>query len=706
MSEVTDKPQATEHQFQAEVSEVLSLVINSLYSNKEIFLRELLSNASDALDKQRFAMVTSPDAGSPDDLEIRITLDEDAGTIAIADNGIGMTEEELVRNLGTIAHSGSRQFIEKLKESKDINLIGQFGVGFYSAYLVADKVTVLSRSADSEQAHQWYSDAKKSFTVSPASRFERGTTIILHLKDEHKEYATSWRIRELVRRYSDYIGYPIKLQVEKPVDTGDDADEGAEVKTEKTWEAINQARALWQRSPKDITDEQYEEFFKHLTHDWEGPLAHKHFKIEGTYLFSGLLFVPKRPPFGLFSADTKYGVRLHVKRVLIMDECEDLLPRWLRFVRGVIDSDDLPLNVSRELLQDSRVTKTIRKQVIKQTLDMLGKLADDKDKYATFWNNYGEIIKEGLHFQPEHKQRLAKLVRYASSKGGAGETDLVSLDEYIDRMPEDQPAVYYALGAAREVVAASPHLEAIKAKGYEILYMTDAVDQWAVSGLDDYRDKKFVSAMTADLDLGDKDKDADEAEDKDADADKSAADAAEYSDLMAHIRSVLQEKVEKVRVSERLTGSPACLVVPEGGLQPHIERLLRAQKADIPESKRILEINPRHQLIRNLRAMHERDAKSEDLRGWIELLYAQTLLAEGSPIDNPVAMAGRLTSLLQAAASAAVGADVDADTATDADADAEAAADADTAADAEATADTAADAEAAADTAADTDAGG
>ena len=651
MSDATPAPEATEHQFQAEVSEVLSLVINSLYSNKEIFLRELLSNASDALDKQRFVMVTQPDAGSPDDLEIRLSLDTDAGTIAIADNGIGMTGEELVKNLGTIAHSGSRQFLQQLKEGKDVNLIGQFGVGFYSAYLVADKVTVLSRAEDSETAHKWESDAKSTFTVTPASRFERGTTVVLHLKDDQKEYASKWRVRELVRRYSDYIGYPIKMEEEKTVDSGEGEGDDAEKKTEKVWEAVNQARALWQRATKDITDEQYEEFYKHLTHDWEGPLARKHFHIEGTFLFTGLLFVPKRPPFGLFNADAKHGVRLHVKRVLIMDECEELLPRWLRFVRGVIDSDDLPLNVSRELLQDSRVVKTIRKQVVKQALDMLTRLADDDaEKYADFWKNYGEILKEGLHFEPEHKNRLAKLVRYASST----QDGMTSIDEYIERMPEGQKDVYYALGEAKDVIAASPHLEAIKKKGYEVLFMTDAVDQWAVSGLQDYEDKKFVSAMTADLDLSGDDSDEDkEGEDKEGE-DKSDDKAVELDDLMSHIRSVLQEKVDKVRISERLTDSPACLVVPEGGLQPHIERLLRAQKADVPATKRIMEINPDHALIGNLRAMHERDAQNADLREWIELLYEQTLLAEGSPISNPVLMASRLTKLLQSAASAAV----------------------------------------------------
>ncbi len=521
-------------------------------------------------------------------------------------------------------------------------------------------MSVITRTGDEDGAHKWESDAKSSFTVSPAERDGRGTTIVLHLKDEHKDYASDWRLRELVRRYSDYIGYPIELEVEKTEGEGDDK------VTTKNWEAINQARALWQRSPGDVTDEQYEEFYKHLTHDWEGPLTRKHFRIEGTFLFSGLLFVPKRPPFGLFQAEAKHGVRLHVKRVFIMDECEDLLPRWLRFVRGVIDSDDLPLNVSRELLQDSAVVKTMRKQVIKQSLDMLermasadkpdaddteGKEADAKDasgtsKYDEFWTNYGEVLKEGLHFEPNHKNRLAKLVRYASST----QSGMVSLDEYIERMPEGQSVVYYALGESKEVVEASPHLEALKKKGYEILFMTDPVDQWAVSGLDGYEDKKFVSAMTADLDL---DEAGEDGEKKDKESDEEKEQRFEVKELLSYLRAVLQDKVEKVRVSDRLTNSPACLVIPEGGMQPHIERMLRAQKASMPTTKRIMEINPTHPLIDNLRKLHGKDAGSAELKEWAELLYEQTLLAEGSPIDNPVLMASRLTKLLQAASASA-----------------------------------------------------
>jgi molecular chaperone HtpG len=639
MSDASSPTQATEHRFQAEVTEVLSLVINSLYSNKEIFLRELLSNASDALDKQRFLMATEADSATGEDLRVRISLDQDAGTIVIDDNGVGMSADELVKNLGTIAHSGSRQFLAQLEDArKDVSLIGQFGVGFYSAYLVADRVEVISRAAGSEQAHRWESDARTTFTVAPAERAGRGTTIILHLKTDQRELASEWRVRELVRRYSDYIGYPIELEVKKQVGEGDDQRE------ETSWEPINQARALWQRPAKDITDEQYEEFYKHLTHDWEGPLCRKHFQIEGTLLFTGLLFVPRRPPFGLFSMDAKHGVRLHVKRVFIMDECEELLPRWLRFARGVIDSDDLPLNVSRELLQDSHVVRTIRKQVIKHTLDMLDGLArDDAEAYATFWKHYGAVLKEGLHYDPEYRDRLARLVRYGSSRGPA----LVSLDEYVERMPEGQPAIYYALGSSRSVLEASPHLEAIKKQGYEVLFMLDPIDQWAVDGLGVHSEKPLVSAMTAELDLEGKKDQGESEENKDESAD------LELDALLTYVRAVLQDKVEKVRVSKRLTDSPVCLVIPEGGLQPHIERLLRAQNADMPRTKRILEVNPDHALIHSLRDLHGRDASDPDVREWIEMLYEQALLAEGSPVDDPVQMAARLTRLLQRAASAA-----------------------------------------------------
>ncbi|MEO1273029.1 MAG: molecular chaperone HtpG, partial [Myxococcota bacterium] len=406
------------YEFQAEVHQVLSLVINSLYSNTDIFIRELVSNASDALDKLRFEAITRPELIADDEaLRIQLIPNEEAGTLTITDTGIGMTREELIENLGTVARSGSKAFMEQLQKaseaarSGDVQLIGQFGVGFYSAFLVADRVEVVSRAAGAEEAWCWVSNAERTFTIDPAERDRRGTAITLYLKEEQRELLQSWKLRSLVKRYSDYVSHPIELQVVNTVGEGDEAT------TEISFEAINQSSALWRRPSSEITEEQYQEFYKHLTHDWEPSLAYTHFKIEGTQQFTGLLFVPKRPPFDLFDRDRRTGAQLYVKRVFIMDECEELLPQWLRFARGIIDSDDLPLNVSRELLQDSRITRTIRTQVIKKVLSMLEDLADEQpETYLEFWERYGVVLKEGLHFDPKYKDRLAKLLRFHSTR--------------------------------------------------------------------------------------------------------------------------------------------------------------------------------------------------------------------------------------------------------------------------------------------------
>ncbi len=631
--------EATEHRFQAEVSEVLRLVINSLYSHKEIFLRELVSNASDALDKLRFRAIREPELmGEGEGLRVRIAFDAEAHTLTISDNGIGMSAEELAKSLGTIAWSGSRDFIQKLEEAqgqgedKSLQLIGQFGVGFYSAYLVADRVEVVSRAAGASEASRWESDARDTFRIEPAERAERGTDVILHLKAEQHDLADSFRLRELVRRYSDYVSYPIELQVEKA--TG----EGADKKTEKVFETVNQASALWQRQPKDVTKEQYEEFYKHLGHDWEPPLAWKHFHIEGTQMFAGLLFIPQQRPMDLFGPEPRHGVRLHVRRVFVMDNCEELVPRWLRFVRGVIDSEDLPLNVSRELLQDSRAVRIIRKQVINQTLDLLDELAKDRpDDYEKLWGSFGVVLKEGLHFDPEYKDRLGKLLRYASTK----QEGLTSLDAYVERMAEGQPAIYYAAGTDREGLSRSPHLEALEKRGYEVLFMTDGVDPFAVAGLGSYQEKPLVSAMNADIQL-------DEETHR-----KVEEQAKQAGSLFDRFRQVLGERVADVRASERLTDSPACLVQPEGSLEPHIERMLRAQQIELPKARRILELNLDHPLVKSLKALAEQEKPPERVDEWIEMLYDQALLAEGSPIESPERFARRLADLLTAAANAA-----------------------------------------------------
>ncbi len=628
----------TQHAFQAQVSEVLGLVINSLYSHPEVFLRELLSNASDALDKERFLALTAP-AESSEPLRIRIIPDEQAKTLTIEDNGVGMNEAELIENLGTIAHSGSREFLKQLKEKKDVNLIGQFGVGFYSAYLVADRVSVLSRKRGEKQAYRWKSDAKSGFTIEPVEREGRGTSVILHLKEEHHEFLNPGRIRQLVARYSDYVGYPIELarKAEAAESAGEPDKAGA-----LSFDRINQASALWQRRPSEITDEQYEEFYRHLTHDWEPPLGRKHFRVEGTQEFTGLLFIPKRPPFDLFSPEERHGVRLHVKRVFIMDDCKELLPRWLRFVRGVVDSEDLPLNVSREILQDSKIVRVIRKQVIKQVLDLLDEIAEKRpEDYAVLFKNYGTVLKEGVHLDPEYKDRLAKLLRFESSKA---ETT-TSLADYVKRMPEGQSSIFYLLGPSRRTVESSPHIESLRARGFEVLFMVDPVDEWVVRGLGEFAGKQLVSAMDEKLELGKEPGSEDKAE-------KPTPDASTEK-LLTRVREVLSEQVSEVRLSDRLTDSPSCLVVPEGGLGPYIERLLRMQQgADLPPQKRILELNEKHPLVSALSRLAQQDDKNETVTEAIELLYDQALLSEGSPIDDPARVAKRLTRLMTSSAEA------------------------------------------------------
>lgn len=611
----------TTHRFQAEVTQVLSLVINSLYSNKDIFLRELLSNASDALDKLRFAALTEPELnpeGQPSRIFIR--PDRDAKTLTIGDTGIGMSAEQLTKELGTVAHSGSRAFLEKLEEAKkgDVNIIGQFGVGFYSAYLVADRVEVTSRAAGAAEAHLWTSDGAETFTLEAASRDTAGTSVVLHLKEDCQDFLDEFALRALVKRYSDFLDYPIELDLK-----------------DKEPEVLNEGKAVWQRSPSEVSKEQYEEFYKHLTHDHEPPLAHRHFRIEGTQLFSGLVFVPKRAPFDLFHPESTHGVRLYVKRVFIMDDCDELLPRWMRFVKGVVDSEDLPLNVSREILQDSKLVKVIRKQVVKQVFDALDGVADeDSEQYDEIWRAFGSVLKEGLHFEPEQRDRLIPLLRYESTRADG----LTSLAGYKERMVEGQPAIYYVIGESRAAVARSPHLEVLKKRNYEVLFMTDPVDQFAVAGLDEYEGTKLVSVTDADLKLDD----ADETPKEDLD------------ELRAFMRARLQEDVSEVRVSTRLTDSPVCLVIPEGGVAPHVERFLRATQEGLPKTKRILEINPEHDVIRNLETLRGQDPSSPKLGEWVDLLLDQALLAEGSPIDDPARFATRLTSLLAEASATEV----------------------------------------------------
>jgi molecular chaperone HtpG len=628
--------EATTHSFKAEVSQVLHLVVNSLYSHKEVFLRELISNASDALDKRRFEAVTHAELASGTELKIQISVSPGASTLTISDNGIGMNATELEQNLGTIARSGTREFLNKIQKAREasdqgLQLIGQFGVGFYSAYLVADRVDVITRRAGEDAAHHWSSDAQESFTIEPAERPEAGTTLILHLKEDQKEFLSPNRLRELVRRYSDYIGHPIEIEMPaKPTKEG-------EAPSDATFERINQASALWQRSPSEVSEEQYTEFYRHLTHDFEAPLGHRHFKVEGTQLFAGLVFLPKRAPMDLYDPAAKHGIRLHVRRVFVMDDCAELLPNFLRFVRGVVDSEDLPLNVSREILQDSKLVRVIRKQVVNHSLSMIEDLAEkDTTVFAKFWSDFGAVVKEGLHFESEHRERIAKIVRYESST----QPGLTTLDEYVSRMKEGQKAIYYATGTSRALLDSSPHLEGLKKRGYEVLFMTDGVDPFAVTSLGEFEGKPLVSAMDENLELGEENLSAEERA-------TEAEQKKQAEPLVERFKSVLASKVGEVRLSTRLTDSPVCLVIPDGGMAPHIERLMMARQMGMPAQKRILELNPGHPLIQNLERRSE--AEPHSVAAWIELLYDQALIAEGSPLENPAAFAQRLTSLLTSA---------------------------------------------------------
>lgn len=634
-----------EHAFEASVSEVLSLVINSLYSNDEIFLRELISNASDALDKARFRATTEEGLlGDDTELRVRLIPDPEANTLTIEDNGVGMTDAELVQNLGTIAHSGSRAFIAQLKEAAEAaadgaepSLIGQFGVGFYSAFLVADRVDVVTRSVDSDRAWRWSSDGVSAYTIEEAERAGRGTAITLHLKEDAVGYAQTWRLRQLVERYSDYVEHRIEAPAPPPAPADDE--EAPEEAPEVVFEQINEGSALWRRSSDELDDEQYEAFYRHLTHDWQAPLGRTHFKMEGMQQFTGLIFVPGQAPFDLYDPEGDHGIKLYVRRVFIMEDCKELVPRWLRFVRGVIDSDDLPLNVSRELLQETRGARAIKKQVTRKVLAMLEEMASEApEDYARFWGMYGRVLKEGLHADRTYAKQLAKLMRYASST----QEEETSLADYVERMPEGQPAIYYALGQSRKLLDGSPHLEALRKRGYEVLYMTDAIDEFAVIGIEEFADLKLVSVTGEDLDL-----DGEETEEEKAEREEKQKG---LEGLTSRFTEVLSGRVREVRVSERLEESPVCLVIPEGGLSAHVERVLRANGQDVPGTKRILEVNPDHPLIGDLRELQEGGGAEEQVSEWIEMLYDQALLTEGSPIEDPASFARRVTSLLQGAA--------------------------------------------------------
>ena len=628
--------------FQAEVKQLLQLMIHSLYSNKEIFLRELISNASDASDKLRFEAINN-DAlyGNDHELKIKVTFDKEAKTITISDNGIGMSRDDVISHLGTIAKSGTKEFFGKLSgdQQADAALIGQFGVGFYSGFIVADKITVETRRAGAEALDgvRWESAGEGDYSVEAIEKIGRGTDVILHLRDGEEELLSGWKLKSIIRKYSDHISLPIQMQKDEW-----DAEKNESVIKDE-FETVNQASALWARNRADITPEQYDEFYKHVSHDFQAPLSFTHNRVEGRSEYTQLLYLPAHAPFDLWDRNKRGGIKLYVKRVFIMDDAEQLMPAYLRFIKGVIDSNDLPLNVSREILQESRDVKVIREGSTKRVLGMLEELAnadeqEKKDKYTTFWKEFGQVLKEGIGEDAGNKDRIAKLLRFASTANENDEQN-TSLGDYIARMKEGQEKVYYAAGDSYTAAKNSPHLEIFRKKGVEVLLMTDRVDEWMLSFLTEFEGKELVSVAKGGLDLGGLE---DEAEKKEHEETETA-----YKELVERMKSALGDKAKDVRVTFRLTDSPACLVADENELSGNLLRMLKAAGQNAPESKPILEINPNHPLVTRLKYD---GAESTQFGDWAHILFDQAMLAEGGSLSDPAAFVKRLNEMLLASA--------------------------------------------------------
>jgi len=632
MSQTNQSTGAETLGFQTEVKQMLHLMIHSLYSNKEIFLRELVSNASDACDKLRFEAIDQPALFEGDaELRVRVDYDKEARTITISDNGVGMSREEAISNLGTIARSGTKEFFSKLTgdKQKDAQLIGQFGVGFYSSFIVADKVTVRSRraGAPAEQAIEWVSDGQGEFTIASIDKAGRGTEVVLHLREDSEEFLNGHKLREVLRRYSDHISLPVEMRKEQW-----DKDKSEQVKTDE-WEAVNQANALWTRNKSDITDEQYKEFYKHVSHDFDDPLAWTHNRVEGRSEYTQLLFIPKHAPFDMWDRDARRGVKLYVKRVFIMDDAEQLLPSYLRFVRGVIDSADLPLNVSREILQESRDVKVISDGSAKRVLSLLESMAEDrKDDYALFWTEFGQVLKEGTGEDPANRERIAKLLRFASTKDDS-DAQVVSLTDYVSRMKEGQDKIYYVTADSYLAGKNSPHLEIFRKKGIEVLVMWDRVDEWMLSHMREFDGKQLVSVAKGGLDL---EALADEQEKK-----HQSEVAEQFKPLVERLQESLKDRVKEVRVTARLVDSPSCVVVGQNDLSPHLLRMLKAAGQEAPNVLPVLEINPEHPLVARVQS-----ASDDAFADWASLLLEQAMLADGSQLQDPAAFVRRVNQLL------------------------------------------------------------
>ena len=625
--------------FQAEVKQLLQLMIHSLYSNKEIFMRELISNASDAADKLRFEALENPALyGDEADLKIHVAFDKAARTITIADNGIGMSREEVIANIGTIARSGTREFLSSLTgdQAKDARMIGQFGVGFYSSFIIADKVTVLTRRAGATDAVRWecnMGEGSGQYTLEPAEKASRGTEVMLHLREGEDDLLNDWKLKSILRKYSDHIAIPILMaKAAEPAEAkAGEAVENAEKTAAAELETVNQASALWARPKSDVTEEQYNEFYKNIGHDFEPPLAYTHNRVEGRQEYTQLLYIPARAPFDLFDRQSRHGVRLYVKRVFIMDDAEQLLPAYMRFVRGVVDSADLPLNVSREILQQSRDIEAIRSGCVKRVLGLLDELAENqKDKYTTFWREFGRVMKEGVGEDFVNKDRIAKLLRFSSTHTDS-EEQVVSLADYVSRMKPEQTKIYYVTAETFLAAQHSPHLEFFRKKGVEVLLLSERVDEWLVSNLHEFEGKPLASVARGELDLGGL-----------ADEEKKAreAQAGEYKGLVEKIKEALGDRVKEVRITHRLTDSPCCLVADEHDPGGNLARILKSVGQKAPDVKPILEINPDHAMISRLK---QEEAHFAD---WSKLLFDQALLAEGGQLEDPAGFVKRMNALM------------------------------------------------------------
>ena len=622
--------------FQTEVKQLLDLMVHSLYSNREIFLRELISNASDAEDKLRFEALQDDGLYEKDsDLKIRVEFNKELKTITVLDNGAGMSRDEVIENLGTIAKSGTKQFFESLTgdQTKDSQLIGQFGVGFYSCFIVAKKVEVITRRAGESRAKgvRWISEGENDYSIETVDRAKRGTKVVLHLREDADEFLNGYRLREIITKYSDHISFPIIMDKDDVKDGVVDKDKD---KIESGEDTVNSATALWTRNKKEIKNKEYNEFYKHIGHDFEDPLAHTHNKVEGKLEYTSLLYIPSRAPFDLWDREQRHGVKLYVRRIFIMDDAQQLLPPWLRFIRGVIDSDDLPLNISREILQQNKVVDSIRSGCTKKIIGLLKSMAkNDEEKYQKFWKIFGKVLKEGVVDSTDYKDDLSHLFRFSSTHEDT-EDQKVSLKDYVERMPESQKSIYYVIADSYMTAKSSPHLEIFRKKDIEVLLLSEPIDEWVTTHLSEFDSKKLQSVNKGELDLGDI-QDEDEKK-KDKESNKA------HDELVKRIKDILDEKVKEVRVTSRLTTSPACLVSDDNDMGRHLEQILKASGQNIPGSKPILEINPDHPIIKKIDGEKDNDLFTD----WSHILFDQALLSEGGQLADPVNFVNKLNSMI------------------------------------------------------------